>query len=87
MYQLRLYIVDASKSSTQAIQELEALLEDKFKGQYSLKIIDVLTNPELGEADKILATPTVIKVMPAPERRIVGSMSDCEKVMAGLELM
>jgi len=86
MYQIRLYIVDATKSSTKAVQELEALLEDKLKGQYSLKIIDVLTEPELAEADKILATPTVIKTAPAPETRIIGDLSDSEKVLAGLGL-
>ena len=87
MYQLRLYIVDASKNSTKAIKDLEALLEDKFKGQYSLKIIDVLAEPELAEADKVLATPTVIKTAPVPERRIVGDLSNWIKLVVGLELM
>ncbi len=86
MYELKLYIVDATRSSTRAIQELEALLEDRFEGQYSLEIIDVLTNPELAEAAKILATPTVIKVAPGPETRIIGGLSDHGKVLAGLGL-
>ncbi len=86
MYQLRLHIVDTTRSSTQAIQELEALLEDKFKGQYSLEIIDVLTNPGLAEVDKVLATPTVIKLAPGPKTRIVGGLSDHEKVLDGLGL-
>jgi circadian clock protein KaiB len=86
MYELKLYIVDATRSSTRAIQELEALLEDKFKGQYSLEIIDVLTNPGLAEADRVLATPTVIKLAPGPETRIIGGLSDHEKVLAGLGL-
>jgi circadian clock protein KaiB len=86
MYELKLYVVDATRSSTRAIQELEALLEGKFKGQYSLEIIDMLTNPGLAEADKVLATPTVIKIAPGPEARIVGGLSDHEKVLAGLGL-
>jgi circadian clock protein KaiB len=86
MYELKLYIVDATRSSTRAIQELEALLEDRFEGQYSLVAIDVLTNPGLVEADKVLATPTVIKVAPGPETRIIGGLSDHEKVLAGLGL-
>jgi circadian clock protein KaiB len=86
MYQLRLHIVDTTRNSTQAIQELEALLEAKFKGQYSLEIIDVLTNPELAEVDKVLATPTVIKLAPGPKTRIVGGLSDHEKVLDGLGL-
>lgn len=86
MYQFRLYVVDATNSSIRAIQELEALLEDRFKGQYSLKIIDLLTDPGTAEADKVLATPTVIKTAPEPESRIVGGLSDWEKVVAGLGL-
>ncbi len=87
MIQLRIYVVDDSKSSAKAIQELEALLEDKFSGQYSLKIIDVLVEPELAEVDRILTTPTVIKVAPEPEKRIVGSLGDRGKVLAGLGLV
>jgi circadian clock protein KaiB len=87
MIQLRIYVVDDSKISTKAIQELEALLKDKFSGQYSLEIIDVLVEPELAEVDRILATPTVIKVGPEPERRIVGSLGDRGKVLAGLGLV
>ena len=86
MYKLKLYIVDATRSATKAIQELKALLEDRFKGQYSLVTIDVLTNPGLAEADKVLATPTVIKVAPGPETRIIGGLSDHEKVLDGLGL-
>ena len=84
--QLRIYVVDANKSSTKAIEDLETLLEDKFSGQYSLEIIDVLDEPERAEIDRILATPTVIKVTPGTERRIVGSLGDHEKVLAGLGL-
>jgi circadian clock protein KaiB len=87
MIQLRIYVVDDSKSSTKAIQELEALLKDKLSGQYSLKIIDVLVEPELAEVDRILATPTVIRVAPEPEKRIVGSLGDRGKVLAGLGLV
>ena len=87
MYQLRLYIVDATKSSTRAVQELEALLESKFKGQYSLEIIDVLQKPDRAVSDRVLVTPTVVKTAPGTERRIVGSLSDSEKVLAGLDLV
>jgi circadian clock protein KaiB len=86
MIQLRIYVVDNSRSSTKAIQDLETLLIDKFSGRYSLEVIDVLAEPELAEVDKILATPTVVKISPEPERRIVGSLGDCEKVLAGLGL-
>ena len=87
IYEFRIYIVDATMSSTRAVQELEALLEHRFKNQYSLKVIDVLTEPELAEADKVLATPTVVKVTPPPERRIIGNLSIHEKVLVGLGLV
>ncbi len=87
MYQLRLYIVDATKSSIKAVQELEALLESKFKGRYSLETIDVLQKPDRAAFDGVLVTPTVIKTAPGTERRIVGSLSDSEKVLAGLDLV
>jgi circadian clock protein KaiB len=86
MMRLRIYVVDDSRSSTKAVQDLEALLKNKFSGRYHLEIIDVLIEPELAEVDRILATPTVIKVAPEPERRIVGSLGDREKVLAGLGL-
>ncbi len=87
MYQLRLYKVDATKSSIKAVQELEALLESKFKGQYSLETIDVLQEPDRSVFDRVLVTPTVVKTTPGTERRIVGSLSDSEKVLAGLDLV
>ena len=86
MIRLRIYVVDDTRNSTKAIRDLEALLKDRFNGRYSLDIIDVLTEPELVEIDRILATPTVIKVAPGPERRIVGSLGDHDKVIAGLGL-
>jgi circadian clock protein KaiB len=87
MIQLRIYVVDDSKSSTKAVQELGALLKDKFSGQYSLEVIDILAEPELAEVNGILATPTVTKVTPGPEKRIVGSLGDRGKVLAGLGLL
>jgi circadian clock protein KaiB len=76
-----------SQQLKEKVSELEALLKDKFSGQYSLEIIDVLVEPELAEVDRILATPTVIKVAPEPEKRIVGSLGDREKVLTGLGLV
>jgi circadian clock protein KaiB len=62
-------------------------LDEEFKGVYALKVIDVLKNPQLAEEDKILATPTLSKVLPPPVRKIIGDLSDREKVLIGLDLL
>ena len=87
MYELRLYIVGQTPSSIKATEDLRALLEDEFKDQYTLEVIDVLENPSLAEDDKIFATPTVIKRLPTPVRKIIGDLADREKVLLGLDLL
>jgi len=87
MYELRLYIVGQTPSSIKATEDLRALLEDEFKDQYTLEVIDVLENPSLAEDDKIFATPTVVKRLPAPVRKIIGDLADREKVLLGLDLL
>ncbi|MDJ0524050.1 MAG: circadian clock protein KaiB, partial [Microcystis sp. M53600_WE12] len=66
---------------------LKNILEEEFQGVYALKVIDVLKNPQLAEEDKILATPTLAKVLPPPVRKIIGDLSDREKVLIGLDLL
>lgn len=66
---------------------LKDILEQEFQGVYALKVIDVLKNPQLAEEDKILATPTLSKVLPPPVRKIIGDLSDREKVLVGLDLL
>ena len=86
MYALRLYIVGTTERSKKAINDLNTLLEGDFKGEYSLDIVNVLEKPELAEEDKILATPTVVKLLPIPVRKIIGDLNDKEKVLLGLDL-
>lgn len=69
-----------------AIENLRRICEKDLKDHYDLEVIDVLKNPELAEQDKILATPTLIKQLPPPLRRVIGDLSDSEKVLLGLEL-
>ena len=66
---------------------LHNILEQDFNGIYALKVIDVMQNPQLAEEDKILATPTLAKVLPPPVRRIIGDLSDRERVLVGLDLL
>ena len=85
-YVLKLYITGQTANSQKALKNLETLLENELKGMYELKIIDVLKNPQLAEEDKILATPTLSRILPPPVRRIIGDLSDKEKVLLGLDL-
>ena len=87
MKKIRLYVIGKTPRSAKAIEDLKTILEDKFKDQYSLEVVDIFENPGLAEEDKILATPTVIKILPAPIRKIVGDLSDREKVLLGLDLI
>ena len=83
---LKLYITGTTANSQRAIKNLKSLLEGELKGIYTLKVIDVLKQPQLAEEDKILATPALTKVLPPPVRKIIGDLSDKEKVLLGLDL-
>ncbi len=83
---LKLYITGHTANSEKAIENLKAVLESELNDLYTLKVIDVLKNPQLAEEDKILATPTLTKVLPPPVRKIIGDLSDVEKVLLGLDL-
>lgn len=85
-YRLKLFLTGRTPRSQQAIDNLRALLEDEFAEQYELEIIDVVEQPQLAEDDKILATPTVIRKLPEPVRRVVGDLSDRDQVLLGLDL-
>ena len=87
MYQLRLYVSGRTPKALKTIGDFTKLMKEQFEGQYSLKVIDLLETPQLAEKDKILATPTVVKILPPPVRRIIGDLSDREKVLAGLDLV
>ena len=86
-YVLKLSVAGNTPNSVRALKTLKNILEDEFKGVYALKVIDVLKNPQLAEEDKILATPTLAKILPPPVRKIIGDLSDREKVLIGLDLL
>jgi circadian clock protein KaiB len=85
-FKLRLYITGKTPKSERAIANLKKLCERGLEGLYDLQIIDVLESPQLAEDEKILATPTLIKDLPPPLKRIIGDLSDSEKVLLGLDL-
>jgi len=86
-YVLKLYVAGNTPNSARALKTLKSILEQDFQGVYALKVIDDLKNPQLAEEDKILATPTLSKVLPPPVRKIIGDLSDREKVLIGLDLL
>ena len=86
-YILKIYVAGNTPNSMRALNTLREILKTDFKGVYALKVIDVLKSPQLAEEDKILATPTLAKILPPPVRRIIGDLSDREKVLIGLDLL
>ena len=85
-YLLRLFVTGASTRTATAISNLRRICDEELSGSYDLEIIDVQEQPELAEDERILATPTLIKSLPLPLRRVIGDLSDKEKVLLGLEL-
>jgi circadian clock protein KaiB len=85
-FKLRLYITGRTTHSQRAIDNLRAICDAELQGLYDVDVIDVLEHPALAENEKILATPTLVKRLPEPVRKIIGDLSDREKVLLGLDL-
>ncbi len=85
-YKLRLYVTGRTPQSQRAIANLRTILESEIQSEYELEVIDVLEYPDLAEREKILATPTLVRRLPEPVRKIVGDLSDREKVLQSLDL-
>ncbi|MEX2235408.1 MAG: circadian clock protein KaiB [Cyclobacteriaceae bacterium] len=85
-YELRLYIAGNTSKSATALENLKKYCEQHLKDQYSIEIIDLLKNPQLAEGDQILAVPTLVKKVPEPVRKIIGDLSNEEKVLVGLDI-
>ena len=85
-YLLKLYVAGASPRTDLAVANLRRICEMELTDQYDLQVIDVHEHPQLAEDDRILATPTLIKQLPPPLRRVIGDLSDTEKVLLGLEV-
>ena len=85
-YVLKLYVTGKTPRSERAIANLRRICDADLSGCYDLTIIDVLERPQLAEDEKILATPTLIKELPPPLRRIIGDLSEKESVLLGLDL-
>ena len=86
-YLLRLFVTGKTPRAELAIANIQRICEQELKGQYQLEIIDVLEHPDLAESEKILATPTLIKQLPPPLRRVIGDLTNKEKVLFGLAVV
>ena len=85
-YELRLYVAGKTAKSVTALNNLKKYCEEHLKGKYTIEVIDLLENPQLAEGDQILAIPTLVKKVPEPVRKIIGDLSNEEKVLVGLDI-
>ena len=85
-YVLRLYVTGATPASTRAIDNLKAVCEEHLKGRYELEVIDIFQRPALARGEQIVATPTLVKHLPAPMQRFIGDLSGVGGKLFGLDL-
>ncbi len=85
-WELRLYVAGKTTKSVTAISNLKRYCEEHLKGKYVIEIIDLLVQPQLAEGDQILAIPTLVRKVPEPIRKIIGDLSNEEKVLVGLNI-
>jgi circadian clock protein KaiB len=83
---LRLYVAGQSPKSLRAIENLTVICEEHMAGEYEIEVIDLLEQPRLAKGDEIVAVPTLIRALPEPVRRIIGDLSDTDRVLVGLQL-
>lgn len=86
-WELRLYIAGKTEKSAAALHNLKQYCEEHLKGQYKIEVIDLMVKPQLAEGDQILAVPTLVRKVPEPIRKIIGDLSDKEKVLVGLNII
>jgi len=85
-YELRLYIAGKTAKSVTALANLKKYCEEYLKGQYKIEVVDLLVQPQLAEGDQIFAIPTLVRKVPEPIRKIIGDLSNEEKVLVGLNI-
>jgi len=85
-WELRLYVAGQTSKSLVAFANLKRICEDHLAGQYHIEVVDLLKSPQLAKGDQILAVPTLVRKLPVPVRKIIGTLSDTERVLVGLDL-
>ena len=86
VWELRLYVAGQTPRSLTAFSNLQQICEGHLKGRYRIQIIDLVEKPQLSKGDQILASPTLVRKLPEPVRKIIGDLSDTERVLVGLDL-
>jgi circadian clock protein KaiB len=86
VWNLRLYVAGKTSRSITAFENLEKICEEHLAGKYTIEVIDLLKNPKLARGDQIIAVPTLVRKLPEPVRKIIGDLSNKEKVLVGLDL-
>lgn len=86
-YKLRLFVTGSTPRSARAIANMRKICEENLQGRYDLEVVDVYENPDATKELQIIATPTLVKILPEPLRRIIGDLSDQERVLAGLNVV
>ena len=86
IWNLRLYIAGRTARANAAIENLRDICETHLKGKYTIEVVDLLVNPKLAAGDQIVAVPTLVRKLPEPIRKIIGDLSDSERVLVGLDL-
>ena len=87
MYVLRLYVAGQTPKSMTAFDNLKKICEEYLEGRYQIQVVDLLENPKLASGDQILAIPTLVRRLPSPMRKIIGDLSNTERVLIGLDLV
>ncbi len=86
VYELRLYVAGQTPRSVLAFKNLKRICEEHLQGHYDIEIVDLLENPQLARGDQILAVPTLVRRLPEPIKKIIGDLSNTERVLVGLDL-
>ena len=86
-YRLRLYVAGQTPKSVLALTNLKQICEEHLQGRYEIEVIDLLVNPQLARGDQILALPTLVRRLPEPIKKIIGDLSNKERVLVGLDLL
>ncbi len=84
---LRLYVAGQSPKALTAFANLKKICQEQLEGKYSIEVIDLLKSPQLGAEDQIFALPTLVRKLPVPVRKIIGDLSNAERVLVGLDLL
>jgi circadian clock protein KaiB len=87
IYKLALYVAGATPKSLEAFANLKNICDEHLKGQYSIAVVDLVKNPKLAKGDQIVAIPTLVRKLPPPLKKIIGDLSNKEKVMVGLNII